>query len=93
VGITSLVIGGVLTNVCVEATARDAADLGYDVVLLEDGSAAYSPEIHESTLLSFGSYFGRVRSADEVLAQLNGGGGSRSSPPVTGDLMSATAST
>ena len=27
-------------NVCVEATARDAADLGYQVVLLDDGCAA-----------------------------------------------------
>ena len=92
-GITSLVIGGVVTNVCVETTARDAADRGYQVVLLDDGCAALSPEIHESTLLSFGSYFGRVRRTDEVLALLNGAGGSRSSPPVTGDLMSVTAST
>jgi nicotinamidase-related amidase len=92
-GITSLVIGGVVTNVCVETTARDAADRGYEVVLLDDGCAAYSPEIHEATMLSFGSHFGRVRRTDEVLALLNGREVSRSSPPRTGDLMSATAST
>ena len=69
-GITSLVIGGVVTNVCVETTARDAADRGYNVVLLDDGSAAFSPEIHESTLLSFQGPFGRVRTSDEVLALL-----------------------
>ena len=72
-GITSLVVGGVVTNVCVETTARDAADRGYDVVLLDDGCAAFSPEIHEATLLSFQGPFGRVRTADEVLASLKGG--------------------
>ncbi len=72
-GITALVVGGVVTNVCVETTARDAADRGYDVVLLDDGCAAFSPEIHEATLLSFQGPFGRVRTADEVLALLKDG--------------------
>ena len=72
-GITSLVVGGVVTNVCVETTARDAADRGYEVVLLDDGCAAFSPEIHEATLLSFQGPFGRVRATDEVLALLKGG--------------------
>jgi nicotinamidase-related amidase len=69
-GMTTLVIGGVVTNVCVETTARDAADLGYQVILVEDACAAYSPEIHESALLSFQGPFGRVRQADDVLAML-----------------------
>jgi nicotinamidase-related amidase len=72
-GITALVVGGVVTNVCVETTARDAADRGYDVVLLDDGCAALSPEIHEATLLSFQGPFGRVRTTDEVLALLKAG--------------------
>jgi nicotinamidase-related amidase len=71
-GVTSLVVGGVVTNVCVETTARDAADRGYEVVLLDDGCAAFSPEIHEATLLSFQGPFGRVRTTDEVLALLKG---------------------
>jgi len=69
-GISSLVVGGVVTNVCVETTARDAADRGYQVVLLDDGCAAFSPEIHEATMLSFQGPFGRVRRTDEVLALL-----------------------
>jgi nicotinamidase-related amidase len=68
-GMETLVIGGVATNVCVEATARDAVDLGYQVILVEDACATYSPESHEATLLNFQG-FGRVRSADEVLALL-----------------------
>lgn len=69
-GIGSLVIGGVVTNVCVETTARDAADLGYQVILVDDACAAYSPEIHAATLLSFQGPFGRVRLAHNVLALL-----------------------
>jgi nicotinamidase-related amidase len=82
-GISTLVVGGVVTNVCVETTARDAADRGYEVVLLDDGCAAFSPEIHEATLLSFQGPFGRVRTTDEVLALLAEGVGSagpRSAP-------------
>ena len=69
-GIETLVIGGVVTNACVETTARDAADRGYQVILVDDAWAAYSPEIHEATLVSFMGSFGRVRTADEVLALL-----------------------
>lgn len=67
-GITTLVIGGVVTNVCVETTARDASDLGYGVILVDDACAAHSPEIHEATLLSFQGPFGRVRTTDDVVA-------------------------
>ena len=66
-GITTLVIGGVVTNVCVETTARDAADHGYGVILVDDACAAYSPEIHQATLLSFQGPFGRVRTADDIV--------------------------
>ena len=83
-GVDSLVVGGVVTNVCVETTARDAADRGYEVVLVEDGCAAYSPEIHDATLLSFQGPFGRVRTTDEVLALLKAGDASVASPSATG---------
>ena len=87
-GIASLVVGGVVTNVCVETTARDAADRGYQVVLLDDGCAALSQEIHEVTLLSIGVYFGRVRRTDEVLALLKGDDVAPSSSSGTGAVHS-----
>jgi nicotinamidase-related amidase len=70
-GIDTLVIGGVVTNVCVETTARDAADMGYQTILVDDACAAFSPEIHAAALLSFQGPFGRVRTADEVLTLLS----------------------
>ena len=72
-GVTTIVIGGVVTNVCVETTARDAADLGYEVIMVSDGCAAYSAEIQEATMLSFMGPFGAVLDAKEVSALFDGG--------------------
>ena len=45
--ITHLVIVGMVTNSCVEATARTAVDLGYHVTLVTDAVAAFAPIEHE----------------------------------------------
>jgi nicotinamidase-related amidase len=44
--VDTLVIAGVLTNVAVETTVRDAADRGYNVILVSDACAALTPEDH-----------------------------------------------
>ncbi|GEP00729.1 isochorismatase family cysteine hydrolase [Methylobacterium haplocladii] len=46
-GITHLVIIGMITNSCIEATARSAVDLGYHVTLVTDAVAAFSPVEHD----------------------------------------------
>lgn len=69
-GIDTLVIGGVVTNRCVETTARDATDRGYRVILVDDGTATYSQELQDMTMLSLMVSYGFVRSTDEVLALL-----------------------
>lgn len=46
-GITHLVIVGLITNSCIEATARSAVDLGYHVTLVTDAVAAFSPIEHD----------------------------------------------
>ena len=69
-GIDTLVIGGVVTNRCVETTARDATDRGYRVILVDDGTATFSPELQEMTMLSLMVSYGFVRTTDEVLALL-----------------------
>ena len=68
--IETLVLGGVVTNRCVETTARDATDRGYQVIVLGDATATYSPELQEATLLSLQGAYGYVRTTDEVLALL-----------------------
>jgi biuret amidohydrolase len=68
--IETLVIGGVLTHVCVESTAREGSERGYQVILVDDACATFSPEMHEATLLAFHGTFGRTRTTDEMLSLL-----------------------
>jgi len=49
-GITSLLVGGVVTNGCVEQAITHGHDLGYACVLASDGSAALTDEIHQNAL-------------------------------------------
>lgn len=49
-GVRSLVFGGIATNLGVESTARAAADLGYDLVFVEDAMAALTAAEHEASV-------------------------------------------
>jgi len=73
-GVTGLVIVGVITEGCVESTAREAADRGYDCVLVEDGCASdLGRETHEAALFSFARMFGDVSSTEAVLERFRAG--------------------
>jgi ureidoacrylate peracid hydrolase len=49
-GIKTLVLGGFLTNCCVESTMRSGYENGYQVVTLSDCVAATSVEEHDNAL-------------------------------------------
>ena len=59
-GIDTLVICGVTTNVCVEATARDGFTHDYRIVIVSDASAAVTPEMHTGTLTTIEYCMGEV---------------------------------
>jgi ureidoacrylate peracid hydrolase len=67
-GRPTLVLAGVTTNVCVESTARDAFMRDYQVVIVEDCTAALTKDEHEGALRNIRSYFGRVVEASAVEA-------------------------
>lgn len=69
-GIQYLIVTGISTNMCIETTARDAADRGYSVVVVEDCCGADSEAYHEAALRSFSRLCGLVDSLDNVLASL-----------------------
>ena len=67
-GVTSLVVAGLTTDVCVTQTARETADRGFRVVVAEDACTTLSEEMHTAALLAFSLAFGRVRPTADVLA-------------------------
>lgn len=71
-GIENLVVVGISTNCCIETTARDAADRGYGVVVVDEGTADYDAAAHDAMLRGFHFNFGRVLgSAEDVLAAVD----------------------
>ncbi len=69
-GCEQLYMTGVSTNMCVETTAREAADRGYGVTLVEDACGTTHEDLHQVTMRNFQRLFGRVRSTAESLAEL-----------------------
>jgi ureidoacrylate peracid hydrolase len=67
-GIRTVVMTGVVTNVCVETTARSAFVRDYYVVMAEDGCAAYVREDHEQTMRNIRRFFGVTPSIAELCA-------------------------
>lgn len=67
-GITTLVMTGLTTSQCVETTARDASERGFDVVQVEDGQLDFNEEIHKKSLeVSSGVCGGQIVAAKEIL--------------------------
>ena len=72
-GIKFLLFTGVSTNMCVDTTARDGADRGFRCVIIEDGCGASAQSYHDAALISFQRLFGKVRSSQEVILELEAG--------------------
>lgn len=71
-GITSLVITGTMTDICVLSTVVGAFNHEYRISVVEDGVATLWPEIQRATLDIIGRAFGRVVSSKEVLDTISG---------------------
>lgn len=69
-GIDTLVCTGLVTNACVELTARDAGDRGFKVVIVDDACVAMDQAMHDACLRAFRVFLGNVRTTDEVLHEL-----------------------
>jgi len=68
--VDTVLIAGTKTNVCCEATARDAMMLDFKVVMVSDCCAALSDDEHRATLENMIQQFGDVMTGDEVLERL-----------------------
>jgi ureidoacrylate peracid hydrolase len=71
--IKNLVLAGFLTNVCLEATARSAYDLGYHVTIASDASGTTSQANQEYVEREVAPVLGQAKRVDEILEDLNAG--------------------
>jgi nicotinamidase-related amidase len=55
-GISHLVVAGIMTDQCVDMAVRDGADRGFAVTCVGDACAAAAAERHANALVAFGGY-------------------------------------
>lgn len=68
--IDTVIVTGMVSNVCSEATARDATMLNYKTIFVADANAARNDEEHNATLNNLLNNFADIRTTDEVMALL-----------------------
>jgi ureidoacrylate peracid hydrolase len=71
-GITTIALGGFLTNCCVESTMRTGYEKGYQVITLSDCVAATSAEEHQNAIQFDYPMFSEVMTADAFTEELQG---------------------
>jgi biuret amidohydrolase len=68
--VDTVVLTGTATEMCVETTARDAGDRGYNVIVVEDATGTYFHSHHIAALSSIARVYGQVWDTDMVLQRL-----------------------
>ncbi|MBB4314280.1 cysteine hydrolase family protein [Roseospira marina] len=68
-GITNVIVAGLLTDQCVDMAVRDGADLGFYMVCAADACVAKTDARHEQALKAFGGYC-RVQTVEAILADI-----------------------
>lgn len=71
-GVDTVLVTGTVTNVCVEASVRDAATLDHRVILVADACAAMRDSDHNATLHVVYRSYGDVRSTADVVDLIRG---------------------
>lgn len=80
-GITKLVIVGMMTHMCVDATVRAARDLGFETTLIEDacttrnltynGHDVPAEQVHYAFISALNGIYAKVISTEDFLQQNN----------------------
>jgi nicotinamidase-related amidase len=74
--VTNLVVAGMMTHMCVDASVRQAADLGYKITLLGDacatraqsygGETVPARQVHAAFLAALNGFYAKVINAHEL---------------------------
>ena len=65
-GVTTIVLGGIATNMGVESTARSAHEHGYAMVIVQDLTTTMTEEMHRFAFDHVFPLLGRVSTADGI---------------------------
>jgi nicotinamidase-related amidase len=68
--IDTVVVAGVVTDVCVAQTTRELGDRNFEAYVVEDACAALNQMQHDAALATIDLTFGYVRSTDEILSAI-----------------------
>ena len=71
-GITNLVVAGIVTTGCVHTAVTDAADRGFHVILVEDGCGALLPEMHWASIRILRDVYAKIMTTSEVIDRVDG---------------------
>lgn len=66
-GVTDLIISGVMTNICCESTTRDAFFRDFRIFFLADGTGSINDDLHLSTLRTLAYAFAYVTTVKEII--------------------------
>jgi nicotinamidase-related amidase len=79
-GVADVVICGAMSHMCIDATTRAAADLGFKCTLIHDGCATrnlefsgkkvLADEVHASFMAALGAAYARVISCGDFIADI-----------------------
>jgi len=79
-GIRQLVVAGMMTHMCVDATTRTATDLGFECRIVTDGCATrnlklngqevMARDVQLAFLAALNGTYGRVLAADELMTEM-----------------------
>lgn len=71
-GIQKLIVMGLIAHTCVESTVRYAAELGYEVTMINDATADYSSrEMSAALEVNIPNYASAVVTTEEVIAEIS----------------------
>jgi nicotinamidase-related amidase len=69
-GVTTCVVAGVTTGVCVSTTVRGGVEHNYRMILVEDAVAEGNRDLHDAEVKILGRTFADVHTTDGVIAML-----------------------
>ncbi len=65
-GVRTVALGGVATQFGVESTARQAWELGYELIILKDATTSIAPEAHDNSMRRIFPRIARITESDAL---------------------------